>query len=159
MGGVIALLFVSRQNDIPFWDLADLFAPAFALAHLIGRLGDYANQQLYGLPTILPWKIFIAREYRLAGFKSVEYYDPLFAYESILLFIGFIFLMRLSRRYLPSGILILTYLMFYSAIRFLLEFLRLDVALVNGWNVNQIFFAAVFILAGIRLYWVNHPAE
>jgi phosphatidylglycerol:prolipoprotein diacylglycerol transferase len=160
MGGIIALLFVSRQNDIPFWDLADLFAPGFALAHLIGRLGNYVNRELYGLPApeFFPWRIFIEREYRLAGFESVEYYHPLFAYEAILLFICFIFLMRLSRRYLPSGVLIITYSMFYSAIRFGLEFLRLDVALVNGWNANQIFFAAAFALAGICLYWIKYMA-
>jgi phosphatidylglycerol:prolipoprotein diacylglycerol transferase len=153
IGGLVALAFVSHQHDIPFWDLADLLAPGFALAHAIGRLGNYFNQELYGLPANLPWKIFIAPEYRLAGFEAVEYYHPLFAYESILLFIGFIFLLRFARRYLPSGSLFLAYLMFYSCVRCLLEFLRLDVALVNGMNVNQIFFAAVFILAGVRLYW------
>jgi len=97
IGGLIALIFVSRQQDIPLFDLADLFAPGFVLVHLIGRLGNYFNQELYGLPTSLPWKIFIAPEYRLAGFESVEYYHPLFAYEAILMLITFIILLRLAR--------------------------------------------------------------
>jgi phosphatidylglycerol:prolipoprotein diacylglycerol transferase len=159
IGGIIALVFVSRQNDIPFWDLADLFAPAFALVHLMGRLGNYFNQELYGLPTSLPWKIFIMPQYRLAGFESVEYYHPLFAYEAILLFINFVLLLRLAQRYLPSGTLVLIYLAYYSCIRFLLEFLRLDVALINGLNVNQIFFAVAFVLASFRLYWVNRKSD
>ena len=45
------------------------------------------------------------------------------------------------------------YLTFYSVVRFLLEFLRLDVALVGGWNVNQVFFGVLFIAAiGIFLW-------
>ncbi len=161
IGGIIALIFVSRQNDIPFWDLADLLAPGFALAQIIGRLGNYFNQELYGLPASasLPWKIFIAPEYRLAGFESVDYYHPLFAYESILSFVNLILLLWLARRYLKSGDLFLAYLIVYSAIRFLLEFLRLDVALVNGINVNQVFFAIICVCAGIRLYWTHRPAK
>lgn len=155
IGGLVALFFVARQNDIPFWDLADIFAPAFALAHLLGRLGNYFNQELYGLPTSLPWKIFIAPAYRLDGYENFEYFHPLFAYEALLMFALLIYLLRAARRYLPSGNLILVYVVCYSGARFLLEFLRLDVAWVNGLNVNQVFFAAAFILAALRLYWIK----
>jgi phosphatidylglycerol:prolipoprotein diacylglycerol transferase len=159
IGGCIALIVVSHQNDIPFLDLADLLAPGFALAQAIGRLGNYFNQELYGLPTTLPWKMFIAPEYRLAGFESAKYYHPLFAYESILSFISFALLFWLARRYLKSGHLFFVYLIFYSSARFLLEFLRVDVALVNGTNVNQVFFAIIFICAGFGLYWIQRPED
>ncbi len=148
IGGLVALILFSRQNKIPFWSLADLLAPSFALAQAIGRLGDYFNQQLYGLPANVLWKIFIAPEYRLQGFESVAYYHPLFAYESILNFANVVFLLWLVRRFadkLKSGDVFLAYLIFYSLVRFALEFLRLDVALVNGININQIFFAIVFL--------------
>jgi phosphatidylglycerol:prolipoprotein diacylglycerol transferase len=159
IGGIIALIFVSRQNEIPFWSLADILAPGLALAQAIGRLGNYFNQELYGLPTTLPWKIFIAPEYRLAGFEYAEYYHPLFAYESLLSFISVFLLLWLARRFVKSGNLFLAYLLFYSLARFLLEFLRLDVALINGINVNQIFFVIIFIFASIRIYWQNHPVK
>ncbi len=152
IGGLIALILFSRKYEISFWGLADLLAPGFALAQAVGRLGNYFNQELYGLPTTLPWGILIAPEYRLASFESVEYFHPLFAYESILSFINVILLLWLARRFVIPGELFITYLMFYSLVRFLLEFLRLDVAIVAGVNANQLFFALMFICAGIYFY-------
>lgn len=162
IGGSIALLFLARRNELSFWELADILAPGLALAQAIGRLGNYFNQELYGLPTNLPWKIFIEPAYRLVGFESANFYHPLFAYESILNFVNLIFLFWLTRRFvdtLKAGGLFLAYLGFYSLIRFLLEFLRLDIALVNEVNINQVFFVIVFVCAGIGLYLKNRPAK
>jgi phosphatidylglycerol:prolipoprotein diacylglycerol transferase len=154
LGGTLALLYFARKNEYPFWELTDILAPALALAQAIGRLGNYFNQELYGLPTTFPLKIFIDPAHRLSGFETVNFYQPLFAYESILNFASMIFLLWLSRRFagiLKAGDLFLAYLGVYSLIRFLLEFLRLDVSLVSGFNINQVFFALVFILVGIGM--------
>lgn len=161
-GGFFALFFFARKNELPVWELADLFAPGLALAQAIGRLGNYFSQELYGLPTNLPWKIFIEPAYRLAGFEAVNFYHPLFAYESILSFANVIFLLWLARRFIGTlriGGLFLAYLGVYSLIRFLLEFLRLDVALVNGFNINQVFFAVVFVCAGVGMFLRHRPVQ
>jgi phosphatidylglycerol:prolipoprotein diacylglycerol transferase len=162
IGGTLALLYFARKNEIPFLDLTDILAPGLALAQAIGRLGNYFNQELYGLPTNLPWKIFIDPVSRLSGFETVNFYHPLFLYESLLNFANVFFLLWLLRRFnatLKAGDLFLAYLGCYSIIRFLLEFLRLDVALMNGFNINQVFFAIVFIGAGIGLYLRHRPVQ
>jgi len=162
VGGVLALLYFARKNELPFWELTDILAPGLALAQSIGRLGNYFNQELYGLPTDFPLKIFIDPVHRLNGFESVNFYQPLFAYESLLNFANMIFLLWLSRRFvgiLKAGDLFLAYLGFYSLIRFLLEFLRLDVSLVNGFNINQAFFAIVFVGVGIGMVLRHHPVQ
>jgi len=154
IGGILALLYFARKYELPFWGLADILAPGLALAQAIGRLGNYFNQELYGLPTNLPWKIFIDPTYRLSGFEKVHFYHPLFAYEAILNFANMFFLFWLVRRFtgmIREGDLFLAYLGIYSIIRFSLEYLRLDVALVNGFNINQVFFAIVFICVGIGM--------
>jgi prolipoprotein diacylglyceryltransferase len=72
------------------------------------------------------------------------------------------FLFWLARRFvgiLKTGDLFLAYLGVYSLIRFLLEFLRLDVSLVNGFNVNQIFFALMFICVGIGMVLRHRPIQ
>jgi phosphatidylglycerol:prolipoprotein diacylglycerol transferase len=117
---------------------------------------------LYGLPTNLPWKIFIDPAFRLSGFEKVNFYHPLFAYESMLNFANMIFLLWIARRFigtLKTGDLFLAYLGFYSLVRFSLEFLRLDVSLVNGFNINQAFFAIVFIGAGIGMVLRHRPIQ
>ena len=155
LGGALALWYVARKNDLSFGLLADFLAPGLALGQVIGRIGNYFNQELYGLPTNLPWKIFIDLPYRLHGYETVNFYHPLFAYESALSLVNLILLLWLARRFaetLEAGDLFLIYLGFYSLIRFALEFLRLDVSLVNGININQVFFAIAFVFAAGMVY-------
>ena len=151
LGGTFALWQTTRKNGSPFWEIADVLAPGMLLAQAIGRAGNYFNQELYGIPTNLPWAIFIQPDHRLIGYEQVEFYHPLFAYEMLLALIGVAFLLWLSRsrfaENLKMGDVYLVYLAYYSLIRFLLESLRLDVALVSGTNANQVFFAILFIAA------------
>lgn len=160
LGGLIALFIFSMKYKQPFWQLTDILACGILLAQIIGRLTNYFNQELYGLPTNLPWKIFIDPAHRLSSYENVEFYHPLFAYEMILNSIVLIFLLRLIRKYgaqeftpvYKHGYIFFIYLASYSFIRFSLEFLRLDVAIVNGMNINQAFFASLFIVAVIFLF-------
>lgn len=162
IGGSLALLIFARQQQLQFWDLTDLLAPGLALAQAIGRLGDYFNQELYGLPSNLPWAIFIQPASRLTGYESIELYHPLFFYEAALNLANMFLLLWLARKFinrLKPGSLFLAYLAVYSVIRFSLEFLRLDIALVNGFNINQIFFAIIFVCAGVGLYLRYRPVQ
>lgn len=150
LGGTIALWVICRKEELPFWGVADILAPGLVLAHAIGRVGNYFNFELYGSPSSLPWAIFIPMENRLIGYEQVEFYHPLFAYEAIplLIFSGILIWLPRSRfaDHLRPGEIFLFYLGGYSIIRFFLEFLRLDVALVSGVNVNQAFFACLLLV-------------
>jgi phosphatidylglycerol:prolipoprotein diacylglycerol transferase len=111
---------------------------------------------LYGAPTNLPWKIFIAPQNRLPGLETVAYYHPLFLYESLWNFANFLLLMWLSRKHsarLFPGDIFLVYLIVYPFGRFMLEFLRLDPAMVGGININQTIMLVVGILAAATLIW------
>jgi phosphatidylglycerol:prolipoprotein diacylglycerol transferase len=152
LGGTFALYVFCRKYQQPFWELTDILAPGLLLAQIIGRLANYFNQELYGLPTNLPWAIFIEPTSRISGYEAIEFYHPLFAYEMILNSINFIVLLWVGKKFsskLNAGDLFLIYLAFYSITRFLLEFLRLDVSLVNGININQVFFILLFALCAV----------
>ena len=156
LAGILVLIYFSRKYELPFWELADSIAPGLALAQMIGRLGNYFNQELYGLPTSLPWRIFIQPESRLVGYEAVEFYHPLFAYEAIFSLLNVVILLWLARKFadkLWAGDVFLVYLIGYSSERFLLEFLRLDVALVGGVNANQVFFGLLLVIAAGLLFW------
>lgn len=155
IGGLIALYFYSRRTGVNFAEWTDIGAPGLALGQAIGRWGNFVNQELYGAPTNLPWKIFIAPEKRLAGYLDVAYYHPLFLYESLWNLMNLFLLLWISRRFtgsLKNGDIFLTYLVVYPLGRFLLDFLRLDASMVGGLNINQTVMAVVAVGAGAALY-------
>jgi phosphatidylglycerol:prolipoprotein diacylglycerol transferase len=156
IGGVIVLYFYCRRHNLDFLQWTDIAAPSLALGQAIGRWGNFFNQELYGAPTNLPWKIFIDAGHRLAGYLDVEYYHPLFLYECIWNLANMFLLLWISRRYanrLKDGDVFLTYLVVYPIGRFLLDFLRLDASLVGGININQTIMAVVAVFAATALYW------
>ncbi len=161
IGGALVLFFYSRKRDLNFSEWADIAAPGLALGQAIGRWGNFINQEIYGAPTDLPWKIFIEPLYRLSGFETQEYYHPLFLYESLWNLMNMallIWLMRRFRERLKHGDIFLIYLIIYPFGRFLLDFLRLDAAMLGGINANQIAMAIVALIAALTLFW-RHQKE
>lgn len=165
IGGAIALWIYARKHKLDFLVWADIAAPGLAFAQGIGRWGNFFNQELYGAPTNLPWKLYIDPAHRLPGFESVSYYHPLFFYEFLWNVANGILLLVLGRklkdRLLP-GDLFFIYMITYPIGRFLLDFLRLDASQVGGINANQTFVALVAVFAAAMLiirHRKNKPAN
>lgn len=149
IGGVIAMYFFTRKNNLPFKPWLDAGSFGLALGQAIGRWGNYVNQELYGGPTNLPWKIFIEPQHRVSGFENVDYYHPLFLYESIWNFLNLgvmLLVYKKLNKYLRPGEIFIIYLMNYALGRFLLDFIRLDASLVGGINANQTVMLLIFII-------------
>lgn len=154
LGGTIALSLFARIKGEMASTRLDIIAPGLALAQAIGRWGNYINQEVYGLPSDLPWAIPIDPQHRVPEYQNVATYHPLFFYESIWSFLNMIILLWVSRKYqdrLKSGNLFLIYLLFYGVGRVGLEFLRLDISTFRGININQVFMAGVVLVSGALL--------
>jgi phosphatidylglycerol:prolipoprotein diacylglycerol transferase len=155
IGGALALFFFTRRHKLNFFEWTDLAAPGLALGQAIGRWGNFFNQELYGAPTNLPWKLFIDPQHRLPGFTEKEFYHPLFLYESLWNLANMFLLLWITRRFsnrLKTGDIFLTYLIVYPVGRFFLDFVRLDASQLAGVNANQTFMAVVALLAGVALF-------
>jgi len=166
----LVLWYLYRYRKINVLLLASIAAPGLALGQAIGRWGNYFNQELFGCPTDLPWGIFISVANRPSEYLSATHFHPTFLYESLanlIIFLILIFLHYLIisknffRKYRKSKkfleILPLTlYLIFYSILRFSLEFIRIDKTLVIAnlrfpqiASLLTIFF--VIVLMGVYL--------
>ncbi len=155
LGGLLGIYLYLRRNKLPLGPWLDIAAVALPLAQAIGRWANFVNQELYGTVTTLPWGITIDSAHRVEPYLStVDYpaattlFHPLFLYESLWSVLAFVVLLNLFLRYrsrLIAGDLFLLYIVQYSVIRFLLEFLRVDVTLVGGINVSQV----VTLIAGV----------
>jgi phosphatidylglycerol---prolipoprotein diacylglyceryl transferase len=129
-GGLIAALIAAvvytRRHHLPALPTADVFAPGIALGHGIGRLGCFAAGCCWGLPTKLPWGVTftnpLAQE--LVGVPLGIKLHPTQLYESAAEFLIFgILYWRIRRPHAPGAIISL-YLILYSTVRFLVEFVR-----------------------------------
>ncbi|MBZ0277771.1 MAG: prolipoprotein diacylglyceryl transferase [Anaerolineae bacterium] len=159
------------DEGMTMWPWMDIAAVALPLGQAIGRWANYVNQELYGSVTTLPWGITIDSAHRVAPFTStVEFpvattkFHPLFLYESFWSILAFIVLLNIFLRYRKSlfpGDIFLIYLVQYSFIRFLLEFLRVEVAYIPGTTINssQAMTALVFILAIVFFLYRHRPGS
>jgi phosphatidylglycerol:prolipoprotein diacylglycerol transferase len=156
IGGALAFYIYCRNKKLSFLTWVDLIAPGLALAQAIGRWGNFFNQELYGAPTNLPWKLYIDPAHRLPAYSTVAYYHPLFAYEFIWNLANAAVLIWLGRKFqdrLKPGDIFTVYLIIYPVGRFLFEFLRLDPGQINGVNINQIIMAFIYVFAAAFLIY------
>lgn len=155
IGGFLAVWAYVRRKDQSILSWADIIAPGLALAQAIGRLGNYFNQEVYGMPTNLPWSLIVSPDRRLIEYSNVATYHPLFLYELLWNLLNAGLLIWISRRFrdvLRRGDLFLIYAIFYSFGRFWLEFLRLDPSPVAGINVNQTIMAVICVGAALIMF-------
>jgi prolipoprotein diacylglyceryl transferase len=155
LGGAIGAAIGARRSGIPLLVMLDCAAPGTALAQALGRFGNYANQELFGGPTNLPWGLEIDRANRPAGYLDSPTFHPTFLYESLWNLIVLAILLRVARRWRSqaAGYVLALYLALYSLGRFFVEGLRIDPAHELGpLRLNQVVAAIVFTVALAALW-------
>ena len=163
IGGAIGAWLGCRWTGIRFWTFADALAPGLLLAQAIGRFGNWFNQELYGLPTDVPWGLEIDYPNPAwpIGLAEGTLFHPTFLYEVIWNTLGVAFLVWVGRRFvLQWGRLFALYLVWYSAGRIVWESIRIDPSeIILGLRTNV--WAAIFgVIFGVALFLVQkrrHP--
>ena len=161
--GAVGVFIATRQLGIRFWSVADAIAPGLLIAQGIGRLGNYFNQELFGLPTTLPWGLQIPSSNPAypVGLPEGLIFHPTFAYEMIWNLSGAALLLLLaSRLNLQWGKVFALYLVIYSFGRIWIEAIRIDPSeIILGLRIN-IWSALIGLTLGIILFLVQsrrHP--
>lgn len=158
------------DDGLPIAPWLDIAAVAIPLGQAVGRFANYINQELYGIPSNLPWGIQIPRDARVSPYESlIEYptdtlFHPLWAYEALWSLVAFFVLWRvytLYRERLQSGDIFLIYVAQYAFVRFLLEFLRVEYAVIADTTINssQAVTAIAFLLSAGMLLLRHRRAD
>ena len=158
LGGLIGLLIFAKRHKISAFKLADASAVGLILAQAIGRWGNFFNSEAFGTPTNLPWKLYIAPQYRPIPFTNNEYFHPTFLYESVLdLGIFFVlFFIAKNKIFSKDGNLALVYLILYSIVRIFVEHFRIDsVCYIHGYPVAIVVSVGIIFLSTIGLVLNN----
>lgn len=151
LGAVIVGAIYIKRNNQNFLEIADLFTYGLIIGQAIGRWGNFFNSEAFGIPTNLPWKLFIPISRRPLEFYNINYFHPTFLYESLLNLIIFIILFCGIRKFSKNkkGIIFFSYLILYSTVRFFIESLRIDSVLnIKSIPIAQLM-SVILIITGI----------
>ncbi len=164
IGGAIGIWIACRISGLRFWSVADALAPALLLAQAIGRIGNYFNQELFGLPTNLPWGLQIDAGNKAipVGLPDGTLFQPLFLYEIIWNVIGVFVIIYLERKFrLQWGKTLAVYLIWYGLGRSYLESIRIDPSEFTFLGIpSNVWAAFAAVVLGIVIFIVQsrrHP--
>ena len=133
IGGFLAVAILVYFYKLPFWKVADAFAPGVALGQAFGRQGCFAAGCCWGKPTDLWWGVHFTEQGH--EYTGVPMYGPggsdLFLHptqliESFTMLAVFGLLVWLHRRKKFDGQILIAYGIIYSIFRFCIEFIRDD---------------------------------
>ena len=150
LGGLIALIIFAKQNKLNWLKLADVTVIGIPVGQAIGRLGNFFNQEAFGGPTNLPWKMYVAPIFRPEHLSQFNFFHPTFAYEALLNLGVFALILVSLKHYKFSGQLFLLYIAAYSLVRFFMEFFRID---SDHWGILSIAQWASLILIIGSIIW------
>ncbi|MCW4459521.1 prolipoprotein diacylglyceryl transferase [Microbacterium sp. MPKO10] len=163
IGGGIGAWIGCRVLKLRFSVFADALAPGMLVAQAFGRFGNWFNQELYGLPTDLPWGLEIDASNPAfpVGLPADTLFHPTFLYEVIWNLLGAAVIIAIGRRFtLQWGRQFALYLIWYGAGRVVWESIRIDPSEVFlGLRVN-VWAALIAVVVGIVIFFAQksrHP--
>jgi prolipoprotein diacylglyceryl transferase len=151
--GTLVGIWVLRRHGANVAQFLDAAAPGLLVAQAIGRIGNYFNQELFGLPSRLPWALEISAAHRPAAYAHYATFQPTFLYELIwnLLLAAALVWLGHHRRIRPLGLFAL-YVAGYSLARIGEELLRVDPAKhFLGLRLN-LYVASILCLGGLAWF-------
>ena len=163
IGGVLAGVAVMQWKRLPKIAVLAAATPALAFGHLIGRIGCFLVGDDYGKPSDLPWAVAFPQ-----GLPPTTVpVHPTQLYEALGLGMLGWMLLRWRRQGVDDVVVLGRYLVAAGALRFGIEFIRVDVRVFWGLSVAHLASLAV-IAVGIgmlaasrsetRLAHINHAS-
>ena len=165
LGGALGVWIASKQTGVRFLSFADALVPGLLAAQALGRLGNYFNHELFGLPTNLPWGLEIESTNAAwpVGLPDGTLFHPTFLYEILWNVLGIVFFLILERKvYLRWGRALAFYLIWYGIGRSIFEAIRIDPSDTYLGIRTNIWAAWAAVLLGVILWCVQtrrHPGR
>lgn len=63
IGGIVAILIFSKIHNKKFFVLTDMSVGPLILGQALGRIGNFANGEIHGVPTFTPWSVIISGKF------------------------------------------------------------------------------------------------
>lgn len=150
LGAAMGFYLYCRKYKVDFPSLIDLLAPSLPIIHGIGRIGCFFAGCCYGMHYDGPFHIIF--ENSTVAPNGVALF-PIQLVESILNISAGIVILLYTRRTRKQGQAIGMYIIYYSIMRFILEFFRGDAARGIALNISTSQWISLLLLPiGIFLF-------
>ncbi len=165
IGGFITVsIFIWRQG-LPWLQVADSIAPGIAVGQSIGRIGCLlAGDGDWGTPSTLPWAMRYPNAIvnwdewvRANGLPADVRVHPAPIYETLAYGAVFAVLWSMRRGRHPDGFIIWWYLLLSGAVRFLVEFVRINPKIALGLTEAQWISIALIVIASVLIWRSSRP--
>lgn len=164
-GGFILALLVGiwylRRKKLPVWKVVDSIAPSIILAYAVARWGCFLAGCCYGKPTSLPWGVTFRDPLSLVPpeMRGIPLH-PTQIYHSLEGFLIFLILSLVYPRRRFDGEILWLLVVLYSITRFLLEFLRGDVArgFIFIFSTSQFISLLMLPVSVLMLWWLHRQS-
>ena len=149
LGGLLLGGGYAWWKRLPLPRYLDIVAPSLALGQGIGRWGNFFNEEAFGTPTSLPWKLYISPPHRPLLYAQEEFFHPTFLYEALWDFLVFALLLWVLRDRVARAptCLFWMYLGLYSVGRLIVEGFRTDSLMLGSIRVAQLASGIGIVLA------------
>jgi len=150
--GLFTIIYYCRKYNMRVGKILDIVVVPLLLAQAIGRWGNFFNGEAYGTivtyDTLASYKIipqFVIDNMLIDG----AYRLPMFYFESLWCFLGFVIALILRRRkYVKEKQIFGFYLIWYGIARFVIEIFRTDSLMLGNIKMARIV-SVIMIIVGI----------
>jgi phosphatidylglycerol:prolipoprotein diacylglycerol transferase len=150
VGGVTTGLWMLRCKRVPIVRTLAAATPALAVGHALGRIGCFLVGDDYGRPSNLPWAVAFPEGLPPTSVRV----HPTQLYEAAALGVLGWILIRWRRQGVADGIVLGRYFIAAGSIRFVIEFVRVNLQLLGPLTLAQLISLALVIM-GVWLVWTR----
>lgn len=166
IGGLLLAVGYANYRHLRLATILDCLAPGILVGQIMGRWGNFMNQEAFGAVTThaalvaqhLPnWLI---QQMQISG----AYRTPTFLYESLGNLIGLILILSFRHRawFKAPGNVFRLYLLWYAIVRMIVEGMRTDSLMLGPIRVSQALSVVILVVVGINwmlMAWHHHVAR
>ena len=159
---LFSMYLQKKSHPISWLNLLDLVAVPTAFAAIFIRIGNFFNQEIVGIKSLLPWAIIFGNP---ADGSLVIPRHPVQLYEALFYALVFVILLYLSRKpkfFLKGGKLIGLFLFMIFSFRFFIEFYKVKQSVLLGHHsiilMGQ-YLSIPFIVLGIVLFYFDESKQ
>ncbi|MBQ8296353.1 MAG: prolipoprotein diacylglyceryl transferase [Ruminococcus sp.] len=165
IGAVLLGLVMCKIRKVKMLPMLDIAVVGFLIGQGIGRWGNFVNQEAFGTntdsifgmtggtiqQTIINEAAYMDGSMYQAGLEISENYavHPCFLYESVWCLLGVLLLSLFMKHRKYDGQMLLMYLTWYGAERFVVEGLRTDSLMIGNLRVSQALSAILVVVSVI----------